>query len=132
MSRRKSREAALKLLYSWDIGVKNPKNSVDKVIDLLKLNNEEIVYMVELYDRVINNISGYDVKIESHLKQWRLDRLAVIERNILRLAAAELDPVANMPKQVVINEAVELAKLYCDSNAYRLINGVLANLEMDE
>lgn len=132
MSRRKSREAALKLLYSWDIGVKNPKNSVNKVIDLLKLNNEEISYMVELYDRVLNNISTYDRNIEKNLRRWKLDRLAVIERNILRLAAAELDPIAKIPKQVVINEAVELAKIYCDANAYKLINGVLANLEIEE
>jgi len=132
MSRRKSREAALKLLYSWDIGVKNPKNSVDKVIELLKLTNEEISYMVELYDRVMNNIIIYDRNIEKNLRRWKLDRLAVVERNILRLAAAELDPIAKIPKQIVINEAVELAKIYCDSNAYKLINGVLANLEIEK
>ena len=49
-----------------------------------------------------------------------------------KFMAAELDPIAKIPKQIVINEAVELAKIYCDSNAYKLINGVLANLEIEK
>jgi N utilization substance protein B len=132
MSRRKSREAALKLLYSWDIGVKEKGNSVDQVIDLLKMSSEEIEYMNELFDRVISNLEQYDTKIQENLNDWKIDRLALVERNILRLAVSELDSASNVPKQVVINEAVELAKIYCDSKAYRFINGVLANIKMDE
>jgi transcription termination factor NusB len=67
MSRRKSREAALKLLYSWDIGVKEKGNSVDQVIDLLKMSSEEIEYMNELFDRVISNLEQYDTKIQEYL-----------------------------------------------------------------
>ncbi len=132
MSRRKSREAALKLLYSWDIGVKENNSSVDQVIDLLNMSSEEIEYMNELFDRVMKKINYYDRKIQENLNDWKIDRLALIERNILRLAVSELDSDSEVPKKVVINEAVELAKLYCDSKAYRFINGVLANINMDD
>src|SRR6056297_2249307 len=132
MSRRKSREAALKLLYSWDIGVKENNSSVDQVIDLLNMSSEEIEYMNELFDRVMKKINYYDRKIQENLNDWKIDRLALIERNILRLAVSELDSDSEVPKKVVINEAVELAKLYCDSKAYRFINGVLDNINMDD
>lgn len=132
MSRRKSRQATLKLLYSWDLGVKNPKNSADKIIDLLQLSDEETLYMIELFDKIVLNKEVYDREIEKNLHDWKLDRLAIIERNILRLAVSELDSNGSVPKQVVINEAVELAKMYCDSNAYKFINGVLANIKLDE
>jgi N utilization substance protein B len=132
MSRRKSRQAILKLLYSWDLGSSNTKNSADKIIEYMSLNEEEISYMVEIFDRVINNLEKYDQAIEKNLKLWKLQRLAALERNILRIAVAELDDLNVIPKQIVINEAVELAKLYCDDKAYKLINGVLANIDLSD
>ncbi len=69
-----------------------------------------------------------DASLERHLKGWTVPRLAPLERNILRIAAYELQPGSDVPISVTIDEAVGLARRYCSNEAGSLVNGVLAAL----
>lgn len=69
-----------------------------------------------------------DEELQAHLTGWALDRLAPLERNILRIGALELESESDVPVSVAIDEAVRLAKRYCSDEAGALVNGVLAAL----
>lgn len=81
-------------------------------------------YAIELIGTVSRRRKEIDQQLEAVLKDWQLKRLAKIDQDMLRLAAAEI-LFLNIPEKVAINEAVELAKRYSDDDGYRFINGVL-------
>jgi transcription antitermination protein NusB len=84
-------------------------------------------YVLELLNTVHKYRSPIDVAIGNALIDWQLNRLAQVDQDILRLATAEI-MYLNVPKQVAINEAVELAKRYSTEDGYRFINGVLRRI----
>ena len=78
-----------------------------------------------LFDAVIDRTEWADEIISSHASNWKLERIAVIDRNILRLALVELDKSPDVPVRVVINEAIELAKTFSTEQSYGFVNGIL-------
>ncbi len=129
MSRRRAREAILQLLYARDLGG-NPRITVHSIAEAAELQPEEIEYTINIFDSIVKKQEIIDEEIQRNLRSWHISRLSVLDRNILRLAVAELFSGSEIPKQVVINEAVELAKTYCEEDAFRYINGVLGNIEI--
>jgi N utilization substance protein B len=84
-----------------------------------------------LAEQVLSRLTYWDGLVEPNLLQWSLDRLATVERCILRLAAAELD--ANQtPKKVVLNEAIELSKRFGTAESHKIVNGILNRLASDK
>ena len=87
---------------------------------------EEIrVFANQLFDGTIAHLGEIDPLITSHADNWNLKRMAVIDRNILRLGVYELRHAADVPPKVCINEAIELAKRFGDSESGKFINGIL-------
>lgn len=128
---RNRRTLAMKILYQAELLDLKPTDFADKTIDMIFDKNkrddkfEDRVF--ELVDTVLENRDEIDVVITKRLKNWSLSRLANVDRNILRVAVAEVKYLKNdpVPARVSINEAVEIAKIYCSSDSPGFINGIL-------
>jgi N utilization substance protein B len=116
--RRAARRTALVLLYQWDVTGQELASLFEGDIDEFSRDlAESVVERHEELDRRISEVS----------EEWPADRLGALERNILRLALVELDR-GEVPLEVVIDEAVTLAKRYSSEDAGRLVNGILGRI----
>jgi N utilization substance protein B len=121
----KARARALQLLYAWEVsGAATIEAVVARVGVIYGRAPRGYDRGADLAARAVAGLSEYDARIASAAEHWRLDRVGVIERNILRLALAELDEGAT-PARVVIDEAVKLAHWFAGARAPAFINGVL-------
>jgi N utilization substance protein B len=126
-TRHAAREAALQMLYFCDIGRADPVDALDAYFAEHAPDAPDAVrqFAGELVRGAIADIPALDALIGRHAEHWRVDRLAVIDRLILRMATWELQHVPDTPPAVVINEAIELAKTFGTDESPRFVNGVL-------
>lgn len=126
MSRRKSREQAFIFLFESTFGLQ----SMDEIMTNAELIREETVepFTKELFEGTLSKQSLLDEYIEKNLNCWNKDRLSRTAISILRLAVFEMMFVDDIPPNVSINEAVELAKKYSTKQESAYINGVLASI----
>jgi transcription antitermination protein NusB len=126
-TRRQGREAALQILYFWEIGRAEPQAAVGSFFreHAPDAVGPVVEFATRLVDGTVAEITELDALIEQHSRHWRLGRIAVIDRLILRMAAWELRHEADTPAAVVLNEALELARRFSTPDAVRFINGVL-------
>lgn len=96
--------------------------------DFPNIKEENRQYMTHKIDAILDSLKEIDEIILSICKGWRIERLGKTELAILRLAVYEIEKDEDIPTGVAINEAVELSKKYCNENAPRFVNGVLAKL----
>ncbi len=87
--------------------------------------NESFLYAQRLVEGTIGNLSAIDTMIRQHAENWRLERMPAIDRNILRLAVYEMLFETRVPKVVIVDEAIELAKKFGSENSGRFVNGLL-------
>lgn len=130
MSRRKLRENIFRLLFRIEF---NTREELDEQVTLFfqsqpEIDAEDSEYINRKLCAILNHLPDYDEKIRQICEGWRLSRLGKTELSILRLAVYEIEEDDDIPTGVAINEAVELAKIYCSEEAPRFINGVLAKL----
>ncbi len=92
---------------------------------LYQINKKSRAYAVKLIAGVCANLADIDCRIETAAQNWRLPRLAATDRNLLRIAVYEMLFCDDVPAQVAINEALEIAKKYADNDSPKFINGVL-------
>ena len=118
ISRREARRAAVFMLFQWDV-TGRPLGSL--------YEGEVDDYTRRLADAVTEHAPTLDARITSASDDWTADRLGAVERNVLRVALEELDE-AEVPVEVVLDEAVTLAKRYASEDAARLVNGILGRL----
>jgi transcription antitermination factor NusB len=131
-----AREYALQVLYKLDI-------THDKDPEVVLANfwlmgvEEEVeesvkVFAAELVKGVLSNLESIDKDISQYATNWKLERMAVVDRNILRLSAYELLFKEDIPPKVSINEAVELAKKYSEPKSAKFVNGVLDKIKLEK
>jgi N utilization substance protein B len=120
--RRAARRTALFLLYQWDV-TGQPLASL--------YEGEADEFARETAEAVAAKADELDRRISAAAEGWPAERLGAIERNILRVAVHELDG-DDVPDEVAINEAVELAKRYASDEAARLVNGILGKIEREK
>lgn len=123
--RRLARECALEVLYRLDLVGDEPEQTIAEILLRKNPPEEAETYLRRLVDAALANQQETDTALRKHLKRWRLERLTVLDRAILRLAAAEILYFDDIPPKVSINEAVEVAKKYGDDEAGKFVNGVL-------
>ena len=129
--RRRAREAALKALYSIEYEIAgSSEEDRARGLDLLwthvlELNDETRGFSVGLVDGVLSNIDEINELITQTSKRWKLERMAVIDRNILRMASYEITKREDIPVKVSINEAIEIAKRFGSSESAAFVNGIL-------
>lgn len=127
MKRRTSREKAMQALYQIDIaGEIDPKIAL---LNTLKEGEENNEFLEQLVLGVLENKEEIDSIIEKNLENWTIDRMGTVDRNILRLAVFELIYMKEIPENVSINEAIEIAKVFGDEESRRFINGVLSKVK---
>ena len=122
ISRREARRAAVFMLFQWDV-TGRPLGSL--------YEGEVDDYTRQLADAVTEHADVLDARITSASDDWTADRLGAVERNVLRVALEELD-AGEVPMEVVLDEAVTLAKRYASEDAARLVNGILGKLVREE
>jgi len=118
ISRREARRAAVFMLFQWDVTGKPLGSLYEGEVD---------DYTRQLADAVSEHAALLDARITSASDDWTADRLGAVERNVLRVALEELDE-GQVPIEVVLDEAVTLAKRYASEDAARLVNGILGKL----
>jgi N utilization substance protein B len=123
--RRKARETTLQILFQLEFNDSTVAETQKGFWKNKKADKDVKAYSRWLLENIIARKEDLDRKIESVSKNWRLSRMAVIDRNILRMAIFELFHEENMAPAVVINEAIEIAKKYSGSQAANFINGIL-------
>ena len=126
--RHRSREAALQALYAADIAgepdLARAQASLDALAEHFELPAGAKAFAKELVLGVATNREEIDRRITQVAHRWRLERMAAVDRNVLRLAAYEI-VFADTPREVAIDEAVELARRFGDDASPRFVNGVL-------
>jgi transcription antitermination protein NusB len=125
-TRRKSRELALQMLFQADMG----KQTGDDVRRTFWTERDSVDadvrgFAEDLFRVALDRTSEIDLLIEGHAEHWRMERMAAVDRNILRAAVAELLGFPATPRAVVINEALEIARRFSSPESVQFINGVL-------
>lgn len=131
-----AREHALKILYQFDI-TQRPLDAVLadywKADDTKDVKDKDIIeYAGLLAKGVIEHLKEIDEKISEYATNWQLKRMAVIDRNVMRIGLFELKYSADIPPKVAINESVEMAKKYGDLESSKFVNGILDKIHKKE
>jgi N utilization substance protein B len=128
-TRRKSRELALQMLFQADMG-KQSKEDVRRTFwrERGTIEQETRGFADDLFGVATERTAEIDGMIERHAEHWRMDRMAAVDRNILRLGVAELLSYPDTPRPVVINEALEIARRFSGPESVNFINGVLDSI----
>jgi N utilization substance protein B len=131
--RRRARECALKILYAVDISKDDLSKCAERYWeDNAEEDAETRRFAESLVAGVTANAAFIDEIISRSATNWQLKRMAVVDRNILRLAAYELIFVGDIPPKVSINEAIDIAKKYGDADSGKFVNGILDKIKKTE
>jgi len=122
--RTKSREFAMQMLFQWDMSQQDPAKLEAKFWRAAKAADATRNFANQLFEGATKETAALDEIIGKHADNWRFERLAAIDRAILRLAIYELRATDTPPK-VVLNEAVELAKKFSSEESGSFVNGIL-------
>jgi N utilization substance protein B len=131
-SRTKARSLALQVLYEYDISSHAPAAVFEYRLSEMELDERLAEFSRSIIFGVIPLIEKLDTIIAEHASEWPLDQVAIIDRNILRIALWEFAVSRTTPLKVVINEAIELSKVYGSDSTPRFVNGVLGSLAAHE
>ncbi|MDD5155498.1 MAG: transcription antitermination factor NusB [Candidatus Omnitrophica bacterium] len=128
-----ARELALQMLYQVDITHEPPEAVLNNFWQSQENPIQEQVrdFSAEIVKGVTQNLAMIDAKISEYATNWQLKRMAVVDRNILRLSCYELIFRQDIPPKVSINEAVDLAKKYSGQEAGKFVNGVLDRIKTE-
>lgn len=134
-NRRRAREAALRMLYQWEVG----RASAHEAIVTYWPARDPDEQLAEPYRQFANDlvrgtigrVGEIDGILAGHARNWRVERMAALDRLILRLAVYEMLADADTPARVVINEAIELARAYTGEEAVAFVNGILDAVRKD-
>ena len=131
-ARRRARECALQMLFSYDVA----RPSVEELIEtywgeMAEAAEEVRVFANELVHGTIAHLTEIDDRIRLRTEHWRIPRMAIVDRNLLRLAVFEFLHQPNTPKTVAINEALEIARRFSTHEATQFINGILDAIKRD-
>jgi len=123
--RRKARIVALQTLYEVDCVGHDPLAVATRLMETMPLGDENAEFANRLVSGVLENRAKLDAEIQRQAPVWPVAQMALIDRNILRLALFEIMLDNSVPVKVSINEAVDLAKSFGGDKSYRFVNGVL-------
>jgi N utilization substance protein B len=127
-SRTKARGIALQVLYEYDLTSHPQGLSLEARFEEETLEEPQHEFSRQIVAGVIPLISELDEIIASHAPEWPMDQVAIIDRNILRIALWEFGVAKITPVKVAINEGIELAKIFGSDSSSRFVNGVLGSL----
>lgn len=130
-ARRSGREAALQMLFQLEASGAGAKATIELFWRLFEADPEGRPYADEIVRGVDEKLGVVDKAISAASQNWRLERMARVDRNLLRMSTWELMEKRDVPRAVVIDEAVELAKSYGTEDTPSFVNGVLDRVATD-
>jgi transcription antitermination protein NusB len=126
INRRKAREAALRSIYAIEVGANTPAEVSQQIVKVVLTDDTEgIKFANEMIVQTNDHKKEFDELISKHIKNWDVDRLAMLDKLILRMAISEFLFFEQIPTKVTINEAIELAKSYSTRKSGTFVNGIL-------
>ena len=129
-SRNRCRDFALQFLYQAEFAGPHRPEALERFWHHFQAEGAPPAYFKELVEGVASHLEELDVFIVRYSEHWRLERMTVVDRNLLRLAIYELLYQPKIPPKVVINEAVEMAKRYGSEGSGGFVNGILDQVRM--
>jgi N utilization substance protein B len=125
-TRRKSRELAMQMLFQGDLGKQKPEE-VERLFwgSREDVDDETRGFADDIHRLATQREDEVDALIQKHAQNWRLERMPVVDRNLLRAAVAEMLGYPKTPAAVVINETLEIARRYAAPESINFLNGVL-------
>ncbi len=123
--RRKAREVALQVLYQIDVSKIDVKEAIELFWDNFEVPGNVKDFAVHLIEGTWDNIGEIDDVIRSCSENWSLDRMAKVDKNVLRMSVFELLYCDDIPPKVTLNEAIDVGKEYGSENSGAFINGIL-------
>lgn len=129
--RRSSRELALKFLYQSELNAGDFDEQMSQFLEISPVQEDVRKFMVDLLESITHSKKEIDELLEKSSENWSLSRMTVIDRNILRIATAELLFHKDVPPKVVIDEAVEIAKKFGSEDSPDFINGVMDRIKKE-
>ena len=129
MTRRsRAREVALQLLFQRDLNKRIDRAALERFVRDRLRDETLTMFCLALYDGAVANQADIDRRLSEAAENWRLVRMAAVDRNVLRLGAYELLHTAETPPNVALDEAIELARRYGSADSPAFVNGVLDRL----
>jgi len=126
--RRRARELALQGLYAWEVSGNPLEVVLEKVSEKDKKDGEIVVFASDLLSKTVEHKEALDKDVDLVVENWEYERIALVDRLIIRMALCELLYFDEIPPKVTINEAIELAKEYSTAQSGRFVNGILDSL----
>jgi N utilization substance protein B len=128
-NRHRARELALQTLYACEVGITADwQTTLERIADDSALAPDIKKFARDLVCAAFGSLAQIDITISERAANWELKRMAAIDRNILRLAVAELTYFSQIPAKVVIDEAVELAKTFGTDDSGKFVNGIIDSI----
>jgi transcription antitermination protein NusB len=124
-ARRKARELALQMLFQYDMAGNEPDMIITTFEDLQKSKPNTREFAVKIFRGTVDHLTELDDMIQAQAENWRLSRMAVVDRNIIRMSVYEFLHESDTPKLVIIDEAIEIAKKLGTQKSSQFINGIL-------
>ena len=115
----------MQMLYQWELGGNTPEQVGASFFREQKADEEVKRFALDLFQGAVKDIERLDQSVRAHAENWRLERLAAVDRSILRMALCELLHHPETPPKAVINEALEIARRFSGEDSVQFINGVL-------
>ncbi|CAN5137662.1 transcription antitermination factor NusB [soil metagenome] len=126
INRRKAREAALRSIYAIEVGSNTPAEVSQQIVKVvLQDDSDGVTFANEVIMHTNDHKKEFDELISKHIKNWDVNRLAMLDKLILRMAVTEFLYFEQIPTKVTINEAIELAKSYSTRKSGTFVNGIL-------
>ena len=124
-ARRKARELALQMLYQHDVSGNPPDSIISTFDDLQKSKPNTREFAIRVFKGTVEHMEKIDDMIQQQAENWRMSRMAVVDRNIIRMSVYEFLHEDDTPKLVIIDEAIEIAKRFGTQKSSQFINGIL-------
>lgn len=113
------------MLFQWEQGGHTPEHVVQTFLPAQRVDDESARFARRLFEGAVAEAETLDALVREHAEHWRLERMAAVDRNILRLALFEMLRLPETPAAVTINEALEIARRFSDRDSVEFVNGVL-------
>jgi len=115
----------MQMLYQWELGGNTPEQVGATFFQERRADSEVESFARDLFQNVVNHVDRLDQLVREHAENWRLERIAAVDRNILRVALCELLYHPETPPNAAINEALEIARRFSGQDSVKFVNGVL-------
>jgi N utilization substance protein B len=115
----------MQMLFQWELGGHSPEHVISSFLHVQRIDREVESFARSLFEGTVSEVEALDRRVREQAEHWRLERMAAVDRNLLRVALYELLHCPETPPAVVINEALEIARRFSGKDSVEFVNGVL-------